>query len=196
MDRNVYPLQVFLRTTSQSASQTAPLVGEPLAKRRSFTECQSLPSIGATATTAASGGNREELLGPRPAGCERQRSRRWEPQPGQWHGKAVTERFDQGKTKAPHSKAAGRIDHAPRSAERTFPATARPGCWRYKIPQAVSSDLPGTPEALPFGELAAKQTERAIKGYTSSRKSLGVSFFEENAAVPTHRRCTLLSVKR
>jgi len=35
----------------------------------------------ATATTAASGGNREELLGPRPAGCERQRSRRWEPQP-------------------------------------------------------------------------------------------------------------------
>ena len=36
----------------------------------------------ATATTAASGGNREKLLGPRPAGCERQRSRRWEPQPG------------------------------------------------------------------------------------------------------------------
>ena len=35
----------------------------------------------ATATTAACGGNREELLGPRPAGCERQRSRRWEPQP-------------------------------------------------------------------------------------------------------------------
>ena len=24
----------------------------------------------------------EELLGQRPAGCERQRSRRWEPQPG------------------------------------------------------------------------------------------------------------------
>ena len=38
--------------------------------------------LGATATTAASGGNREELLGQRPAGCERQRSRRWEPQPG------------------------------------------------------------------------------------------------------------------
>ena len=35
--------------------------------------------------TAASGGNREELLGPRPAGCEARtkgRSRRWEPQPG------------------------------------------------------------------------------------------------------------------
>jgi len=27
--------------------------------------------FGATATTAASGGSREELLGPRPAGCER-----------------------------------------------------------------------------------------------------------------------------
>ena len=37
--------------------------------------------LGATATTAASGGNREELLGPRPAGCERERSRCWEPQP-------------------------------------------------------------------------------------------------------------------
>ena len=59
--------------TSQSASQTAPLEG-------------------ATATTAASGGNREKLLGPRPAGCKRQRSRRWEPQPGLWHCEAMTER--------------------------------------------------------------------------------------------------------
>ena len=38
--------------------------------------------LGATATTAASGGNREKLLGQRPAGCKQQRSRRWEPQPG------------------------------------------------------------------------------------------------------------------
>ena len=39
--------------------------------------------------TAASGGNRESLLGLRPAGCEARtkgRSRCWEPQPGQWHG--------------------------------------------------------------------------------------------------------------
>ena len=49
--------------------------------------------LGATATTAASGGNREELLGQRPAGCKRQRSRRWEPQPGLWHAAGVTERF-------------------------------------------------------------------------------------------------------
>ena len=48
--------------------------------------------LGATATTAASGGNREELLGQRPAGCKRQRSRRWEPQPGLWHCEAMTER--------------------------------------------------------------------------------------------------------
>ena len=46
----------------------------------------------ATATTAASGGSREELLGQRPAGCKRQRSRLWEPQPGQWHRAARTER--------------------------------------------------------------------------------------------------------
>ena len=32
-------------------------------------------------TTAASGGNREELLGQRPAGHERQQNDRWEPQP-------------------------------------------------------------------------------------------------------------------
>nr|DAU60866.1 MAG TPA: hypothetical protein [Caudoviricetes sp.] len=37
---------------------------------------------GATISTAASGGNREKLLGQRPAGCKQQRSRRWEPQPG------------------------------------------------------------------------------------------------------------------
>ena len=49
----------------------------------------------ATATTAASGGNREELLGPRPAGCERQRSRRWEPQPGLVE-RSETERLYEG----------------------------------------------------------------------------------------------------
>ena len=37
-----YRGKASLRTTSQSASQTAPLVGEPLAKRRSFPPCQSL----------------------------------------------------------------------------------------------------------------------------------------------------------
>ena len=78
---------------SQSPSVTAPPKGEPLAKRRSFPVCQGLPSVGATATTAASGGNREELLGPRPAGCKRQRSRRWVPQPGQWQCEAMTERL-------------------------------------------------------------------------------------------------------
>ena len=74
----------------------APLVGEPLAKRRGFAVCPGLPSVGATTTTAASGGNRESLLGPRPAGCEARtkgRSRCWEPQPGQWHAVGVTERF-------------------------------------------------------------------------------------------------------
>ena len=54
--------------------------------------CAKASPFGATATTAASGGNREELLGQRPAGCKRQRSRRWEPQPGLWHCEAMTER--------------------------------------------------------------------------------------------------------
>ena len=44
-----HPGQVVLHTTSQSASQTAPLVGEPLAKRKSFTKCQGLPSVGEVA---------------------------------------------------------------------------------------------------------------------------------------------------
>ena len=48
-------------------SSPLPLVGEPLAKRESFPVCQGLPSLGATTTTSASGGNRKSLLGPRPA---------------------------------------------------------------------------------------------------------------------------------
>ena len=50
--------------------------------RGNLTDMPRALPLGATATTAASGGNREELLGPRPAGCKRQRSRHWEPQPG------------------------------------------------------------------------------------------------------------------
>ena len=56
----------------------------PRASSRKWPDLPKPLPLGATATTAASGGNREELLGPRPAGCKRQRSRRWEPQPGQW----------------------------------------------------------------------------------------------------------------
>ncbi len=47
--------RALLRTTSQSASQTAPLVGEPLAKRRSFPLCQSLPSVGEVALRSNDG---------------------------------------------------------------------------------------------------------------------------------------------
>ena len=59
-----------------------PYRGEALAVPAKWTVSPEALPLGATASTAASGGNREELLGPRPAGCERQRSRRWEPQPG------------------------------------------------------------------------------------------------------------------
>ena len=82
-------------------SVTADAVPPPLTRGgfgipESLASSPEAPLLGATATTAASGGNREELLGPRPAGCERQRSRRWEPQPGQWHAAGVTERFYHG----------------------------------------------------------------------------------------------------
>ena len=71
------------------------LVGEALAYRKASPLRQRLPLLGATATTAASGGSREELLGQRPAGCERQRSRRWEPQPGLVE-RSETERLYEG----------------------------------------------------------------------------------------------------
>ena len=64
----------------------------PRASSRKWPDLPKPLPLGATATTAASGGNRESLLGPRPAGCKRQRSRRWVPQPGQWHCEAMTER--------------------------------------------------------------------------------------------------------
>ena len=62
---------------------------------QSFASSPEAPLPGATATTAASGGNRESLLGPRPAGCKRQRSRRWVPQPGLVE-RSETERLDEG----------------------------------------------------------------------------------------------------
>ena len=77
-----------LSLTSFDSSPSRGASGE----EEKFSAMPKPPLQGATATTAASGGNREELLGPRPAGCERQRSRRWEPQPGQWHCEAMTER--------------------------------------------------------------------------------------------------------
>ena len=62
---------------------------------QSFASSPEAPLPGATATTAASGGNRESLLGPRPAGCKRQRSRRWVPQPGLGE-RSETERLYEG----------------------------------------------------------------------------------------------------
>ena len=81
-------------------SVTADAVPPPLTRGgfgipQSFASSPEAPLPGATATTAASGGNREELLGPRPAGCKRQRSRRWEPQPGLVE-QSETERLDKG----------------------------------------------------------------------------------------------------
>ena len=52
--------QARLRTTSQSRCRsTAPLVGEPLAKRESLSKCQGLPSIGEVARRSRDGGDEE-----------------------------------------------------------------------------------------------------------------------------------------
>ena len=66
-----------LSLTSFDSSPSRGASGE----EEKFSAMPKPPLQGATATTAASGGNREELLGQRPAGCERERSRCWEPQP-------------------------------------------------------------------------------------------------------------------
>ena len=55
----------------------------------------SLPLIGATTTTAASGGNRESLLGPRPARRKQSAADAGCLNPGSGTASAVTERFYQ-----------------------------------------------------------------------------------------------------
>ena len=74
-------------------SSLLPLVGEPLAKRAGFTKCQGLSSIGATTMTAASGGNRESLLGPRPARRKQSAADAGCRNPGSGTPSGVTERF-------------------------------------------------------------------------------------------------------
>ena len=79
---------VLMRDKFELVADGLTLLAEQYPENVSFKEsCKCSPAVdlqlfAATATTAASGRNREELLGPRPAGCKRQRSRRWEPQPG------------------------------------------------------------------------------------------------------------------
>ena len=76
--RHCFAMPPLLLGAALAYRKVSPLPGD-------LSSSPEAPLQGATATTAASGGNREELLGQRPAGCERQRSRRWEPQPGQCH---------------------------------------------------------------------------------------------------------------
>ncbi len=110
------------------------------------------PLSGATATTAASGGNRESLLGPRPAGCKRQRSRRWVPQPGLGE-RSETERLDEGQ---PDREALAGLNLSV-TADAVPPPLPRGGLG---IPQSLAS----SPEAPLLGELSAKQTERLDEG--------------------------------
>ena len=57
----------FLTSPSRLRRATSPIEERPWHSGKDFPLRQRLPSVGATATTAASGGNRESLLGQRPA---------------------------------------------------------------------------------------------------------------------------------
>ena len=112
--------------------------------------------LGATATTAASGGNREELLGPRPAGCERQRSRRWEPQPGQWHG---VSRDGEGK---PDTKEPLRSDGQALCQNDTIAAQS---CLAAALPSQSGLRPPAPPKGEPLaGRLTSYWTPEARYG--------------------------------
>ena len=99
--------------------------------------------LGATATTAASGGNREELLGPRPAGCKRQRSRRWEPQPG------LGERSDDGEGK-PVSR---ELPHSDKLSLWQSDAIAAPALLRQH-PCPLRRSAPALPKGEPWAKRA------------------------------------------
>ena len=118
---------------------------------QSFASSPEAPLSGATATTAASGGNRESLLGPRPAGCKRQRSRRWVPQPGLGE-RSETERLDEGQ---PDREAPAGLNLSV-TADAVPPPLPRGGLG---IPQSFAS----SPEAPLLGELS---NEVRLRGCT------------------------------
>ena len=96
MQKEKRPSHIYFVRRSQPLSllrRQLPYRGEPLAKRAGFAECQGLSSIGATTTTAASGGNRESLLGPRPARRKQSAADAGCRNPGSGTAVAVTERF-------------------------------------------------------------------------------------------------------
>jgi len=146
---------------------------------QSFASSPEAPLLGATATTAASGGNREELLGPRPAGCKRQRSRRWEPQPGLGE-RSETERLDEGQ---PDREALAELNLSV-TADAVPPPLPRGGLG---IPQSLAS----SPEAPLLGELAgASPTERLDEGQPD-RKPLTFGHSETGDAVCLYIICPM-----
>ena len=145
---------------------------------QSFASSPEAPLSGATATTAASGGNRESLLGPRPAGCKRQRSRRWVPQPGLVE-RSETERLYEG---WPDREALAELNLSV-IAYAMPPPLPRGGLG---IPQSFAS----SPEAPLLGELSAKQTERLDKGQPD-RKPLTFGHSETGDAVCLYIICPM-----
>ena len=140
---------------------------------QSFASSPEAPLLGATATTAASGGNRESLLGPRPAGCKRQRSRRWVPQPGLGE-RSETERLDKGQ---PDREALAKLNLSV-TADAVPPPLPRGGLG---IPQSLAS----SPEAPLLGELSgASPTERLYEGLPDREALAGLNLSVIAYAMP------------
>ena len=136
----------------------------PLFSPKRYRKRYGLPKplpLGATATTAASGGNREELLGPRPAGCERQRSRRWEPQPGQWHCEAMTERA------SPARKSRRRSDRQALCQSDTIAVSELFGS---SLALSVSLRSPAPPKGEPLGALSSEACLRGLREFVENAR--------------------------
>ena len=152
----------------------SPLTRGGLGIPQSFASSPEAPLSGATATTAASGGNRESLLGPRPAGCKRQRSRRWVPQPGLVE-RSETERLDEGQ---PDREALAELNLSV-IAYAMPPPLPRGGLG---IPQSFAS----SPEAPLPGELS---NEVRLRGWT--KDSLTGKLLLDSTSPSSLTRCHL-----
>ena len=135
----------------------------PLFSPKRYRERCGLPKplpLGATATTAASGGNREELLGPRPAGCERQRSRRWEPQPGQCRRRR---RRGQARQERAAGAAIGRL------FVRAILSLCQ-NCLAAALPSQSGLRPPAPPKGEPLGALSSEACLRGLREFVENAR--------------------------
>ena len=130
-------------------------------------------------------------MGPRPAGCERQRSRRWEPQPGQWHCEAMTERASPARKS--RRAAIGRLFvGAIRSLRRAV--------WQRPCPlsRACARQLPQRGSPWHVGQLSSGRAKHNISE-TAVLRCLGQRQLDKErcpeAAVPASKARPLASCR-